>query len=98
LEFTVVVCRGKQLELTDDLREFPEVVLDARDSDLLTELARRAQSEIGVNWEWLYHHFLTKPDERGRRHQAPFLTAYVEGGRLRFLVEAWLGRCDRRPR
>lgn len=44
LDFTVIMCRGKQLELTDDLRQFPEVVLDARDSELITDIARRAQA------------------------------------------------------
>lgn len=78
LDFTVIMCRGKQLELTDDLRQFPEVVLDARDSELITDIARGPQAELGVAWEWLYHHFVTQPDTDGRRYQAPFLTAYVD--------------------
>ena len=78
MDFTVLICGGKQLELTDDLRQFPEVVLDARDSELITDVARRAQADIGVDWEWPYHHFVTQRDMDGRRYQAPFLTAYVD--------------------
>lgn len=72
------MCRGKQLDLRDDLRQFPEVVLEADNAELITDIARRAQAEFDVDWEWLYHHFVTEPDANARRYQAPFLTAYLE--------------------
>jgi hypothetical protein len=72
----VLACIGQQLDLRQDLRQLPSIALEVDPTELVADIGRRAQPEFIVSWEWSYHHFVTEPDEAGRRFQAP-LHAYV---------------------
>ena len=82
-DFAVLLCAGRPLDLRFDLRQFPEVSFPVDDRDLLEVIAAKGQRLHGVRWRLAYRHFVTEPDDKGRRYQAPFLTAYVaEDGHL----------------
>src|SRR5262249_47053936 len=60
-----------------DLRDAATVRLEAEDSDAFRDLGAQAQAMRGIDWPLVYMHFVTLPDENGRRYQAPNFSPYL---------------------
>lgn len=77
MRFEVLVWRGSQLDLREDLRGAESIELDVALDDKLVDIASRAKAQLGIDWSWNHFHFVTERDLGGRRYEEPYLTSYV---------------------